>query len=215
LPEPEPPSENGASELEMSAEEAYARAQAIDRAVADIYKSLDRELMAFARSRVETQADAEDLVQNVWLRALKRNAIAECGGDPKRIAAYLREAMRNAATDERRHTRSVQEKLKGYALSLLTRTTEAEAPDEHTISGEIDELLEQAIRKLPSRCREVFILVRRFDMSYAEVAKELDMDATTVAPHMRRAKLLLSRKFAALGYHVVPDAKGEGKEHRP
>jgi RNA polymerase sigma factor (sigma-70 family) len=204
--------DNGA-ELIPSAEDAYALHQAAEKEFNRVYKSLHRELAAYARFKCDTKEAAEDVAQTVWLNAWRQNSIARCGFDLQRIAAYLREAVRHQAIDDAIHERSLLERAVNYGRLLLARARESKAPDQHALARDLDAKLATEIRKLPRRCAEVLIQVRYFDKSYEEVAEELGISATTVAAHMRTATLRLKNGLAAVGYYVLPDVKGEGKEH--
>jgi RNA polymerase sigma-70 factor (ECF subfamily) len=206
--------DNGA-ELIPSAEDAYALYQAAEKEFNRVYKSLHRELAMYARFKCETKEAAEDVAQTVWMKAHQQRAIARCGGDLRRIAAYLREAVRHQAIDDAVHERSLFERAAAWGRSRLTRVREPEAPYRHALGRDIDAKLEKAIRKLPRRCGEVLIQVRYFDKSYEEVAEELGISVTTVAAHMRTATVRLKNDLAAVGYYDLPDVKGEGKEHTP
>ena len=68
---------------------------------------------------------------------------------------------------------------------------------------EIKELktqIELAISQLPERCREVFLLRRRANMSNKQIADQMNISENTVEQHMRKA---LSRLKHSLGNYFV------------
>jgi len=44
--------------------------------------------------------------------------------------------------------------------------------EEWVVFKELDDLIEKEIAKLPNKMKEIFILSRHFEMSYAEIAKK-------------------------------------------
>ena len=52
---------------------------------------------------------------------------------------------------------------------------------------EITEILEQGIDKLPTACRQVFLLSRDEDMKYSDIANKLGISINTVKAQMKNA----------------------------
>jgi RNA polymerase sigma-70 factor (ECF subfamily) len=59
------------------------------------------------------------------------------------------------------------------------------------------EAAERAIEHLPPRCREVYLLYRQHQLSYAEIAQVLEISVKTVENHLARAMQALRRGLAA------------------
>lgn len=61
------------------------------------------------------------------------------------------------------------------------------------------DLLQQAIHKLPEQQRKVFLLARKEQLSYQEIAERLGISALTVKTHMARALESIRSFFAQKG----------------
>jgi RNA polymerase sigma-70 factor (family 1) len=95
----------------------------------------------------------------------------------KSIEAYLYQACRFNTLiylrNQNRREKSNQE--------IGTRTSfEDKGPDTDFELKELEHILDEAIDLLPGRCREIFILSRKRELSYAEIASQLNLSTSTV-----------------------------------
>lgn len=130
--------------------------------------------------RVDSPATAADLVQDVFLRLWERGG--KVTGDP---SAYLFRSIRNAVIDHRR-----AERVRASALAALLPEQLAAAPPPALGLLEARQQLERvdgAIRALPERSRDIFLLNRVHGRSYAEIGRALGLSPTAVEKHMARA----------------------------
>lgn len=123
-------------------------------------------------------ADTEDVVQEVFLEAHRLNRV-----DPVRHwPAFLRRLATCRALDRlrrRRHTVNLD------GLNLPGPEGE---PDENLMSQELAERLTGALARLPEREAAVFCL-RYFDeLSYQEIAANLNISAGAVAVALHKAR---------------------------
>jgi RNA polymerase sigma-70 factor (ECF subfamily) len=141
------------------------------------------ELYAFAMRRLGAPDDVDDLLQDVFLAVWRQR---ERLAPDSSLRAYLYRAVRNGILNRRRDA--------GRAAQLLSETadvagvTDAEADVsemmEHT---ELRRAVDRAIAQLPDRCREVWILCRERELSYAEASAVLGIAIGTVGAQMARA----------------------------
>jgi RNA polymerase sigma-70 factor, ECF subfamily len=126
-------------------------------------------------------ADAEDVLQTVFLRLLNRDGLAEPMKAPE---AYFRRAATNAAIDvmRRRVSRaeqSVDEQMKAPATS----------------SPILKERLRRAIAQLPPRDAELFSLRYIEGISNSELADLLGMERVTVGTRLHRIRQTLQESL--------------------
>ena len=132
-------------------------------------------------------ADAsEDLVQDLFIKIWeqRRGLLKEAS-----IRYYLFTAVRNnCITWLRREKQSATVQLTGYETISATM----DYPD-GPMDEERDEkiLLEQAIARLPPKCKEVFLLSRFGKLSYKEIATNLDISPKTVENQLGKALKML------------------------
>lgn len=132
-------------------------------------------LRAYLRHRFPTLTDVDDIVQETYVRLFRERRAG------KRFEAqwYLFPVARNLAFDVFRRSRTVAI----GDLADLARLGEVE-DDRDVVEavsrvGEI-ELLHEAIRHLPERCREIFVLRRLHGMAHREIANQLGISEKTI-----------------------------------
>lgn len=135
----------------------------------------ERELRAFLQRRFPTIGDIDDVVQETYARLLR----ARAGGAATLTRAYLFVIARNIALDLVRRSRTVS--LEGLG-DLGRLSVVEEGPDAaETVSHEQElELLADAMRALPPRCREILVLRRLQGLSHRAIAERLGIAEGTV-----------------------------------
>ncbi len=147
-------------------------------------------LKRFLMRRLGNAALAEDLTQETWLRAANADAAAEIG-NPR---AYLFRIAANLALDHQRHVnRRVEvEAEQGVVDAIADRSP---TPDKIVLYRSEFARLLRAVNRLPPRCREVFILAKFEEMTYAEIAEILGISRNTVITHMVAALAAIEREM--------------------
>lgn len=160
---------------------------------ADDFEKLFREqysrLCEFVNGYVRSAEVARDIVQDLFLALWEKRG---GGSAPELTTAYLFTAARNRALKHIRHRRVVE----GYEERAAVWPEQAPGADEEVRRRETAEAIEEAIAELPDRCREIFLLSRRQNMSYAEIATALGISVKTVEVQMWRALRRLRESLA-------------------
>jgi RNA polymerase sigma-70 factor, ECF subfamily len=159
----------------------------------------------FARWLSGSAADAEDVVQEAFLRALRAFGGLR-GGDVK---SWLLTIVRNC------YANALRERRRGAALPLpgepdaQALAAVAAGPDPETASIGADErrLLERLIAALPAEHREVLLLRELEELSYREIAQVAQVPIGTVMSRLARAR-------AALRAQYLQQATGEPRAVR-
>jgi RNA polymerase sigma factor (sigma-70 family) len=150
-------------------------------------------LRAYLRSHFPTLQDIDDLVQEAYARLFR----AREAGNVHNARSYLFVTARNAALDHFRHRRvEALEPLTESTVSSVY-TDGSSTPEIASINQEL-EILMEAIRTLPDRCREVLMLRRIYDLSHKEIADRLGITEHTVEKQvgigLRRCAKFLRRR---------------------
>jgi RNA polymerase sigma-70 factor (ECF subfamily) len=143
-----------------------------------------RAMVLFARQFTATLEDAEDAVQEGFVRCWRRRPQGE---DP---TAYLFACVRTAALDQSR-------RQKRRARHEQTVAREAE-PALFTCPVEQEERrlrVEQAIARLPVEQREVLVLKIWGDLTFDQIARVYGISINTVASRYRYALAALRQRF--------------------
>ena len=134
-------------------------------------------------------SDAEDVLQVVFLRLLRRERDVDLSDTP---GSYLRRAAVNAALDVLRRRRSAR----ATALEDVEETLPDAAehlPDRRRADGEVREGLRAALTRLSPRAAEVFTLRYVEGWDNWEIARMLGMPRVSVAVMLHRTRLRLRR----------------------
>lgn len=142
-------------------------------------------------------ADAEDLVQETFLKAYRAYATFEEGTNLK---AWLYRILTNTFINNyRRDTRRPQETDLGeledlYLFRRLARETSptsSGSAEDQLLEGLVEEDIKQAIESLPENFRMVVLLADLEGFSYKEIADILEIPVGTVMSRLYRGRRLL------------------------
>ncbi|MDF2780989.1 MAG: polymerase sigma factor [Geminicoccaceae bacterium] len=176
-----------------------------------IMRRYNRRLFRLARSIVRNAAEAEDVVQETYLRAYARGH--EFRG-PHGFSAWLARIAANEALGRLR-ARSRVVSLDDYVSSaggdvdvrrIETITSPQLDPERLTGNAELRRLLEAAIDALPDDFRVVFVLRAVEGMSIAEAAASLSIRPETVKTRFHRARRLVQETLGARFESLLPAA---------
>jgi RNA polymerase sigma factor (sigma-70 family) len=132
-------------------------------------------LRAYLRTRFPQLRDLDDLVQEAFARVVR----IRMSGPVNSPKSLLFTTARNAAFDIFRRQKIVH--IEGIA-DLESLHVLEESPDAAESASHAQEiqLVADAIRALPTRCRQVFTLRKIYGLSYREIAEKLNISENTV-----------------------------------
>lgn len=170
-----------------------ANLKAGDEAAFDtIYAHFRPRLFGYLVRLSRSQAVAEDLLQETWIRLATR---APRLRDDTRLAAWLFTVARNLFLSYRRWRL-----LDAGRVSELARVDPAPAgldcPFEAVAASELEGRLERALAHLPLRYREVLLLCTSGEMDPAEVAQVCELKPAAFRMRLSRARAMLADKLS-------------------
>ncbi|MGM5470027.1 RNA polymerase sigma-70 factor [Flavobacteriaceae bacterium LMO-SS05] len=140
-------------------------------------------LLHFAYGYVSNKEDAEEIVQDVFIKLWKQEDIHT------NFNGYIYKVTRNACLDYLRK--------KKLTLNIENNTVQIEAAinyaalaDEQSsllIENELEQAILKAIDQLPEKCKNVFILSKIEGFKHKDISKALNIRPKTVENHMTRA----------------------------
>jgi RNA polymerase sigma-70 factor (ECF subfamily) len=146
------------------------------------FRDLRGKLLGWIRRRVPDPVEAEDLLQDVFLRISQRNERTPVG----HFEGYLFATAQSVLADRRRR-RAVRHADAHVALEPEHhRADEADALRGLLAKERLREVA-SALATLPERTRAIFVLRRVEGLRYGEIALRLHMPLKTVEKHMARA----------------------------
>jgi RNA polymerase sigma-70 factor, ECF subfamily len=151
----------------------------------DLALPLFDSLYKFSRWLVHDQNDAEDLVQETYLKALRGFGSFQTGTN---FRAWIYRILRNTflssrSTVERRMTVAMDEEQDSPALPTTFST-----PESLVIERSSNDAVQCAIEQLPVIFREVILLCDVENASYREIAEILSIPIGTVMSRLARAR---------------------------
>ena len=175
----------------MTDRELLERLKNGDTAAFDtIFRTWYGPLVGTAERMLRDRAVAEELVQDVMLELWRRRETLAPDGSAQ---AYLFQATRNRVLNHLRHLR-IEQRSEPDVRGESSVTPQADAV---LAQQELDVAVQQAVRSLPDRCREVFELSRVHGLKYAEIASTLGISVKTVEAQMGKALRMLRERLAA------------------
>jgi len=149
--------------------------------VAALFRLHYAPLVRFVSQFVHASAAAEEVVQELFLHLWEQR---ERDGALTISRAYLYAAARHRALNLLRHDRVVREHEEREAREM---DAIASSPYEAIERSDLAQHVRRAVDRLPSKCRQVFLLSREGGLSYSEIARTLEISPKTVELHMSRA----------------------------
>jgi RNA polymerase sigma-70 factor, ECF subfamily len=149
-------------------------------------------LYNFARWLVHNSNDAEDLVQETYLKALRNFASFQSGTN---FRAWIFQILRNTFLSsrsklERRMTVATGSEEDGPELAV-----DRETPETILMNRSNSQLVQRAIDRLPVGYREALLLCEVEEMSYQEIAEILLIPIGTVMSRLARARKAVRESF--------------------
>lgn len=176
-----------------------------EAAIRTIIQANNRRLYRVARSIVRDDGEAEDVLQEAYLRAF--SALAEFRGDSSLTTWLTRIVLNEALQRRRRRTERPAAQIdrpqarEAQVIPFPLTAHQPADPERAMAQREIYQLLERAIDELPEEFRAVLVARAIEDMSIEETADLLGLKPETVKTRLHRARRLLK---AALADHIGP-----------
>ena len=144
------------------------------------------QLYNFARWLTQDTAEAEDLVQETYAKALRGFSSFQMGTN---FRAWMYRILRNSFLSSRTGLKPVVALDDETDESLLL--AEGTTPESILIAQADREIVQQALENLPLPFREILLLCEVEEMSYQEIAETLAIPMGTVMSRLFRARKAL------------------------
>jgi RNA polymerase sigma-70 factor (ECF subfamily) len=167
-------------------------------------------LYGYAMTLARNQAEAEDLVQETYLRAMSASERLRPGSNLK---SWLFTILRNVRFNQLRDSRSKPRWVETDAPSSMPELADKSSKDPFSLYlTKIKEAdVRKAIENLPAVHREVIVLREFEQLSYGEIAQILDCPPGTVMSRLNRARERLKEMLQHWSLGISEAANEAGK----
>ena len=179
-----------------------------EAAVRSIMQANNRRLYRLARGILRNDAEAEDVVQDTYVRAFTH--LEQFRGDSSLSTWLSRIAMNEALGRLRRLKPGIEwselEKSAPQAQIIPFPLASSDDPEKSMAQRQIQQVVEHAVDELPEAFRLVFIARVIEGMNIEETAETLGLKPETVKTRLHRARTLLRDNVERKIGPVVMDA---------
>lgn len=130
-------------------------------------------LRSFASAIVKNAEDADEIVNDVFVSIWEKQQLLILDDSLKN---YLFTAVKNRCLN---HIKKAKLPFAEMPDEFLAVSPE-HAADRALEGKELQHHITQLIEQLPTKCKQVFLLSRMFDLSYKEIAEIMDISTKTV-----------------------------------
>ena len=170
-----------------------------------LFKEEFNGLVVFAIQYVKDYEAAREIVQEAFVNMWSRREQI----DPsKAVKSYLITSVKNRSLNYLRDNKKFDSNLlileDLYPLPVYQQS-------DHLVESELKEQITLAIKELPEKCREVFLLNRDEHLKYQEIADQLQISVKTVETQMSKALQHMRKKLrdyliVLCLFSLMPDA---------
>ncbi|QDA59572.1 sigma-70 family RNA polymerase sigma factor [Hymenobacter jejuensis] len=182
-----------------------------DRQIQEAVREQRGRLLAFIRRRVPDEADAEDILQDVFGELVESYRLLK---PVEKVASWLFRVARNRITDlyRRKKTTSLEAEAFNYndneegALLLAdVLPAQDDAPENRLLRETLMEALADALEELPKNQRDVFVWHELEGKSFKELAEETGVPLKTLISRKHYAVQHLRQRLHALYTDLFTD----------
>ena len=182
-----------------------------DRQIQEAVQAQRARLLAFIRRRVPDEADAEDILQDVFGELVESYRLLK---PVEKVAAWLFRVARNRITDlyRRKRPTSLETETLRYGDGeednlLLADVLPApdDAPENRLLRETLMEALTEALQELPKNQRDVFVWHELEGKSFKELVEETGVPLKTLISRKHYAVQHLRQRLQALYTNLFTD----------
>ncbi len=166
-------------------------------------------LYGYALVLTQNRTDAEDLVQETYMRAIR--AMGRLRSDSN-VKGWLFTILRNIWLNEVRQRRRAPESVDVESDNRISTLIDENMKSPHDVYvGKLERRhVREAVQQLPEEAREVILLREWEELSYQEIATVLDCPVGTVMSRLARARSKLRALLCSLLPKGYPCEEGTG-----
>lgn len=154
-----------------------------------VFKGYYEVLCNYANTIICNIDEAEEIVQNTYLTIWDKRDKLDIHTS---IKSYLYKAVYNNCLNWMKHYRVQQKHVEATRHQTVLYIDDS---SEQLLGIELEQQIGLAINSIPKKCRTVFKLSRFENLTYSEIADQLNLSVKTVDNHMIKALKILREKL--------------------
>jgi len=174
--------------------------------ISSVISQFGKRLFGFIRQRVNNEADAEDILQDVWYQLT-----ATVDSEPiEQVSSWLFKVARNKIIDNYRKKKpeSLEDALTfenddGEINFREILMDKSKNPETEYLRNIFWETMDKALDELPEEQRNVFVWNELEDVSFKEIAKRTGEQVNTLISRKRYAVLHLRERLQTLYNEII------------
>lgn len=191
--------------LSFSDEQIVSRVRAGETGLYELLmRRHNQRLYRVLRAVVGDSAEAEDVLQEAWVRAFEH--LAQFAGRSRFSTWLTRIAVYEALARTRKGRRFTALDESEPAAPREGLEAKGDDPEQELIRAELKHVMESAVDRLPESYRVVFVLRAIEELSTAETADCLNLSEEAVKTRLHRSRALLRRELESQVGPGVTDA---------
>ena len=155
----------------------------------EIFTAYYKDLVSYAYSFIHELPDAEDIVQDTFVKLWKDHTKLNVTVSLKSI---LLKSIQNKCIDWHRH-RKIKTIHSTYIIN--SEPIYEYVTDKYMLRSEMEGLIEKALEQLPEKVKETYKLSRYEELKYNEIAEKLNVSVRTVEVRISKALELLRKSL--------------------
>lgn len=150
----------------------------------ELWNEFSDKLLFFIRGKVKSKEDADDILQNVFIK-IHQNLIGL--KDEKNLKSWIYTIARNSIIDYYRSVKTSEEYNEEYDKMIEFQD------EDNSFNKEITCCIDDFINLLPEKYQETIRLYEFDEMKHKEIAKKLDLSVSASKSRVQRGRIQLKK----------------------
>ncbi len=152
-------------------------------------------LLLFSIKLIGNKEESEEIVQDVFIRFWLKGSYLHIKFS---IKAYLFRSVHNACVNYLKKTKGKE--TDSYTESVfVSETIEFCDP---LLLDELEAAIQKSVDELPAQCKKVFLLHRDHQLTYREIAENMNVSVKTVETQISRAIKVLKKSLVGYFFQI-------------
>lgn len=149
-----------------------------------VWQEMHERLLSYINRRVKPVQDAEDILQDVFLRI---HASLSNLNDTQSVTAWVYQIARNAITDYYRKRASAGKAMAGLSVDAKASTDDL-AEDDPTAEADFTRCLQPLLNRLPENYRQAITMTELDGVTQKDAAEQLGLSVSGMKARVQRGR---------------------------